>query len=133
GEVDTFRIGQSLNVEAVLTGKISSQNGQLQLEAKLINSTDGSQLWGNSFPLTESNTLNIQNDISETVISKLQSPANNEKSKQLAAKTAENPEAYRYYLIGRYYWKNRDSKNIDKAIEEFNRAIKIDKGYARAY
>jgi serine/threonine-protein kinase len=135
GDVDLVKIGQSLDVEAVLTGKLRRQNEQLRLETKLINTADGAELWQDDFLLKESDALNIQNNISEIVISKLQSSANNEKSKQHATNNQENPEAYRYYLIGRHFWKNRgkDKVNIDKAIEAFNKAIAIDDKYARAY
>ncbi|HEX8565015.1 MAG TPA: protein kinase [Pyrinomonadaceae bacterium] len=135
GDIDSVKIGQFLDVEAVLTGKIHSQNGQLRLEAKLINTTDGTQHWGDDVPLNESDALSIQNNISEIVISKLQSPANNEKSKNRATNKQENPEAYNYYLQGRHYWKNRgkDEENILRAIEAFDKAIKIDPNYARAY
>ncbi|HEX8194708.1 MAG TPA: protein kinase [Pyrinomonadaceae bacterium] len=134
GDVDTVKIGQSLAVEAVLTGKIRRQNDQLRLETKLINTADGAELWGDDFLLKESDALNIQNNISENVISKLQSSATNNKSKQLyAANVQENPEAYKYYLQGRYFWKKRDKENIQRAIEAFNQARNIDPNYAPAY
>lgn len=133
GDVDSVKIGQSLNVEAVLTGKLRRQNEQLRLETKLINTADGAELWHDDFLLKESNALNIQNNISEIVISKLQSSANNDKSKHLAANKQENPEAYKYYLQGQHYWKKRDKESIQKAIDAFNLAKDIDPNYARAY
>lgn len=133
GDIDSVKIGQSLDVEAVLTGKLWRQNEQLRLETKLINTADGAELWQDDFLLKESDPLNIQNNISEIVISKLQSPANNDKSKHLAANKQENPEAYKYYLQGQYYWKKRDKENIQKAIDAFNQAVDIDPNYARAY
>jgi serine/threonine-protein kinase len=133
GDVDTVKIGQSLAVEAVLTGKVRRQNDQLRLETKLINTSDGIELWRDDFLLKESDALNIQNNISEIVISKLQSSANNDKSKHLAANKQENPEAYKYYLQGQHYWKKRDKESIQKAIDAFNQAKDIDPNYARAY
>ncbi|HEX8265095.1 MAG TPA: protein kinase [Pyrinomonadaceae bacterium] len=133
GDVDSVKIGQFLDVEAVLTGKLRRQNEQLRFEAKLINTADGAELWHDNFLLKESDALNIQNNISEIVISKLQSPANNDKSKHLGANKQENPEAYKYYLQGQYYWKKRDKENIQKAIDAFNQAKDIDPNYARAY
>lgn len=133
GDVDSVKIGQSLNVEAVLTGKLRRQNEQLRLETKLINTADGTELWRDDFLLKESDALNIQNNISEIVISKLQSSATSDKSKQQAADIKENPEAYKYYLQGRYFWKKRDKENIQRAIESFDQARYIDPNYARAY
>ncbi|MDQ4123191.1 MAG: protein kinase [Acidobacteriota bacterium] len=131
---DSIKIGQILGVEAVLTGKIDRQDEELLVETKLVNTTDGAELWSRRFLLTEFEPLHIQNNISEIVISKLQSPAgNNGKPKHLAASMQENPEAFNYYLQGQYYWKKRDKENIQKAIDSFKQAIYIDPNYARAY
>jgi serine/threonine-protein kinase len=45
----------------------------------------------------------------------------------------ENPEAYRRYLEGRYYWQQRTRAGLTKAAAYFGQAIETDPGYARAY
>ena len=133
-DVDPVQVGQKLGVDAVLTGRIIEQNNQTVLETKLINIADGSQLWSENSVLTESDALVVQNNISDKIISRLQSSltVNEQKSKNLQ-QHIENPEAYKYYLQGMDFWKKRDKENIEKAIDAFNQAVAIDPDYARAY
>ncbi|MCY7375242.1 MAG: protein kinase [Pyrinomonadaceae bacterium] len=132
-DINPVEIGQNLKVDAVLTGKIIEQNNQLILETKLINIADGSQLWSDNSVLNESDTLVIQNNISEKIVSKLQSSLNGNDSKIRNSQYTANPEAYKYYLQGLDYWKKRDQNNIKKAIEAFNLATTTDPNYALAY
>jgi tetratricopeptide (TPR) repeat protein len=45
----------------------------------------------------------------------------------------QNPEAYQFYVKGRYYWNKRTNADIKTAISYFNQAIDKDPGYALAY
>ncbi len=134
-DVDPVQVGQTLNVDAVLTGRILEQNNQTVLETKLINIADGNQLWTENSVLNGSDALVVENNISEKIISRLQSSLtlNGQKSRNLP-QHVENPEAYKYYLQGMDFWKKRDKENnIEKAIDAFNQAVAIDPDYARAY
>jgi tetratricopeptide (TPR) repeat protein len=53
--------------------------------------------------------------------------------KSVAKRYTENPEAYKLYLQGRYYWNKRRALEIQKAIECFNQALALDPTYALAY
>jgi tetratricopeptide (TPR) repeat protein len=44
-----------------------------------------------------------------------------------------NGAAYRYYLLGRYYWNKRESNGYRQAIEMFQKAAQADPNYAPAY
>ena len=133
-DVDPVKVGQTLNVDAVLTGRLLEQNNQLVLETNLINIADGNQLWSENNVLNESDALDVQNNISENIISKLQSSinSNNPKSRGFS-QHVENPEAYKFYLQGMDFYKRRDKDNIEKAIDAFNQAVAIDPDYARAH
>lgn len=132
-DVNPIEVGRNLRVDAVLTGKIIEQNRQLILQTSLINIADGSQLWSEDNALNESDTLLVQNNISEKVISKLQSSFDTDKKIAGKVNSTDDPEAYKYYLQGLSYWKQRDQTNIKKAIDSFNQAASIDPDYARAY
>lgn len=132
-DVNPIEIGQNLNVDAVLTGRIIEQNNELVLQTNLINIADGSQLWSGNNILNESDTLTVQDNISETIVSKLQSSLSNDGGKPRKIKTTDNPAAYKYYLQGLNFWKQRDRENIKKSIDSFNQAVSTDPEYAPAY
>ena len=45
----------------------------------------------------------------------------------------ENIDAYNLYLKGLYHWNRSKPEEIDKAIKNFEEAVKIDSKYANAY
>jgi serine/threonine-protein kinase len=44
-----------------------------------------------------------------------------------------DPEAYREYLRGRFFWEQRSEEALDRSISHFDRAIQIDPNFALAY
>jgi len=52
---------------------------------------------------------------------------------RLAAPSIRNPEAYRLYLQGRYYWNRRTEESLKKGIKYYQQVIEKDPGYARAW
>jgi hypothetical protein len=52
--------------------------------------------------------------------------------KQPARETTD-PEAYRAYLRGPFFWNKRTDEGLRRAVVEFEEAIRRDNGYARAY
>jgi TolB-like protein/Flp pilus assembly protein TadD len=132
-DFNPVEVGRSLNVDAVLTGRMVWRDEQVVLEIKLINIYDGNPLWNEDYFLNESNTLITQNDIFERVISSLQSPvSDNNKGIQLTHYT-QNPEANIFYLHAIFFFKCRDSQNIKKATEAFYQATRLDPNFAQAY
>src|SRR5438045_7118213 len=51
----------------------------------------------------------------------------------LIKRDTTNPEAYQFYLKGRYYWEKRTAENVKKAIDQFQQAADKDPNYALAY
>ena len=51
----------------------------------------------------------------------------------ITKKITENDEAYRLYLTGRFHWNKRTAKDLQKSIEYFEQAIRLDPDFALAY
>jgi serine/threonine-protein kinase len=56
-----------------------------------------------------------------------------EERTQLAQRATEDPEAHRFYLEGRFWWNRRSREGHNRAIELFNKAIRLDPDFALAY
>jgi len=56
-----------------------------------------------------------------------------QREKQLVRGGTSDPEAYRLYLQGRYYWEKRTQDSLQKAKDYFTQAINKDPNYALAY
>ena len=132
-EDDPAKVGQSLNVDAVLTGSITRLGDNVKITADLVNVSDGSEIWGGQYTRNMADVSTLQQEITNDVASKLRSRLTGEQQKQMAQSTTQNAEAYQFYLKGRYLLNKRGVDNINKSIELFKQAIAADPGYAPAY
>jgi TolB-like protein/DNA-binding winged helix-turn-helix (wHTH) protein/Flp pilus assembly protein TadD len=124
-EIDPRKIGQELNVRAVVTGRMRRHGDIISIQADLIDLENVAQLWGQHYDHKLSDVILVQDDISRDIFENLRLKLNVEEKKQL--------EAYRLYLKGRNAWNKRTGDALQQAIEFFNQAIAIDPNYGAAY
>ena len=132
-DVDPQEAGSKLNVGAVLTGKIVQAGDNLDVQLDLIDVARQSQIWGDHFTRTMTDVLSLQEDIVNEVSKELRLSISGDTKRDLKKRSTENPEAYKLYLQGRFYWNKRTASDLDKAIGFFNQAIRLDPAYALAY
>ncbi len=129
---DPRQIGQSLQVSAVLTGRITQHGDDLHIHAELVDSADGSELWGSHYECKPADVTQVQGQITRDLSTRLRHIDSNVSSKLGSAGTS-NPEAYRLYLEGRQLWYGRTPTGLKKSIDLFKQAIAADPNYALAY
>jgi serine/threonine-protein kinase len=131
--IDPLRLGQELDVAAVLTGRVVQRDDVLSIQVELVDVSDGSQLWGEQYTRKLSDILSLQEEISREISDKLRLRITGEAKDRLTKRYTESTEAYEQYMKGRYYWNRRTADGLKKAIEFFHHAIEKDPGYALAY
>lgn len=129
-EMDAREIGSQLGVDALLEGTVQGQGEVVNVRVRLINARDGSVIWtSNDFERDLSAAADLQDAIACNVARELRT--------QLCGPDSDNATrngiAYQEYLKGRFEWNKRTAAGIKKSIEHFNRAIKYDPNYSRAY
>jgi TolB-like protein/Tfp pilus assembly protein PilF len=130
---DPRQIGDSLKVAAVLVGRIAQHGDELSVQADLVSTSDGSELWGSHYVRKLTEIMQIQSDLSQDLSGRLRSQANASEPTKLGKAGTSNPEAYRLYLEGRQQWYGRTSEGLKKSIDLFHQAIAADPNYALAY
>jgi eukaryotic-like serine/threonine-protein kinase len=130
---DPQKVGQTLQVAAVLTGRITQHGDELGIHAELVNSTDGSEIWGAQYTRKQADITQVQSDITRDVSKNLHVQMSGEEQQKLGKAGTSNPEAYRLYLEGRQQWAGRTQQGLKKSIELFQQAIAADPNYALAY
>ncbi|HEY7544170.1 MAG TPA: protein kinase [Blastocatellia bacterium] len=125
--------GRDLNVRAVLTGRIVQRGDEIQIKIELVDTSDGSRLWGEQYNRPVSDLMAVQEEIARQVSEKLRLRLAGEDEKRASKRYTDDAEAYQLYLKGRYYWNKRTQENIEKGIEYFRQAIDRDPLYALAY
>ena len=90
-------------------------------------------LWGEQYNQKITELLTVQEKIAMEISDNLRWQLSGEEQSQMTKKHTQNPEAYRSYLEGRYWWNKRTEEGFEKAVELFNKAIEQDPAYALAY
>ena len=124
-QIDPRKVGQELNVRAVVTGRMRRHGDIISIQADLVDLENVAQLWGQHYDHRMSDVLLVQDDISRDIFENLRLKLNVEEKKQL--------EAYRLYLKGRNAWNKRTGDALQEAIAFFNQAIEIDPNYGAAH
>ncbi|MFZ3217872.1 MAG: protein kinase [Candidatus Acidiferrales bacterium] len=130
---DPQQIGKSLDVGAVLIGRVTEHGDTLGVQADLVNTADGTELWGSHYERKLADVTQVQSDITRDVSNKLQVHLSGAAEQKLGSAGTTNPEAYRLYLEGRQQWCGRTPEGLKKSIDLFQQAIVADPNYALAY
>ena len=132
-EDDPQKIGHMLQVSALLMGRIAQRGDEVSVRADLVNTSDGSELWGAHYVRKAADITEVQSDITRDVAKRLRLQTNAAEQRRLGSAGTTNPEAYRLYLEGRQLWYGRTPEGLKKSIDLFQQAIEADPNYALAY
>lgn len=132
-ETSPKKLGEELNVQAVLLGRVVQRGDDLRLNLELVNTQTQDVIWSEQYDRKQSDVVSLQSDIAKDVSTKLKLRLSGVDEARVTKTSTANPEAYQAYLKGRYYWNRRTAENIKKAIEQFKSATDRDPNYALAY
>jgi DNA-binding winged helix-turn-helix (wHTH) protein/TolB-like protein len=132
-EQDAIKAGQELRVESVLEGNIQRLQDRIRVRVRLVRIGDGKPLWVEQFDEKFTDIFAVQDSISERVAGALALKLTGEEEELLAKHHTDNPEAYRAYLLGLFFWEKSTGDGARKAIGYFEEAIRLDQNYALAY
>ena len=128
------QIGRDLHADFVLEGSVRRENGRVRISAQLIRVSDQTHLWAQSYDARDlGGMIEIQNAIGRAIADEVQVQITPQYYRDKARAHALNPEAYDFYLQGRFYWNQRTPPALRRSIELFQQAIAADPTYAQAY
>ena len=140
--LDPEAAGAELNVDAVLTGRVTQRGETLGVQAELVDTSTASQLWGQRYVRERCDCAELEDAIADEIATALAprlgagrgSRGAATREKPAAARPAPvNAEAYQDYLRGRHFFHKWTPEGFGKAVEFFQKAIETDPAYAPAY
>ncbi|MEJ7625196.1 MAG: hypothetical protein WKF34_14490 [Pyrinomonadaceae bacterium] len=129
-DTDTKAIGKELNVQALLSGRVVQRGDDLILYLELVDAQTGKRIWGDKYNRKQNELITLQSEIARDVSSKLKSKLSGAEAAKVEKSYTANPEAYQFYLKGRFYVARRTPQDVRKAIEYYLQAIALDQSYA---
>ena len=130
---DPQKIGQALNVSALLTGRVTRRGDEFEIYTELVNAADGTEIWGSQYARKQDDLTQVQSDITRDISRALNVHVSGDEQQKLGRAGTTNTEAYRLYLEGRQQWATRTENGLKRSIDLFQQSIAADPNYALAY
>ncbi len=125
-------IARELNVDAIVEGTFLSSADHVRVSAQLIRAATDSHIWAESYQRNGTDLFTLQSEIAANITREID--ATLAPGTRLTARDQPvNAEAYDLYLRGRYFWNRRTLDGLEKSIDYYERAIRIDPNYAKLY
>jgi TolB-like protein/DNA-binding winged helix-turn-helix (wHTH) protein/Tfp pilus assembly protein PilF len=121
-------IGRELGVDAIVEGTIQRSGNRVRVNAQLIQVATDMHLWAESYEEDATHILELQAKVATEIARKV-----NTVVRPLEQAHPVNPQAYGFYLKGRFYFFQYTSRGWQQAIENFRQAIAIDPNFPEAY
>ena len=130
------RLGQiatELGVDYILEGSVRKSGHRLRVAAQLIDTSDETHLWAETYEHHLRNVLTLQNSIAQAIATQIQLKLTPEKKERLASPSLIVPAAHDAYLRGLYQLRKLTREGAEKAVTYFEEAIQKGSNYALAY
>jgi TolB-like protein len=129
----TPEIARALDVDAVVEGSVARSGDKVRITAQLIDARADEHLWAKRFEANSSDVLALQAELASTIAHEINVQLTPGEQSRLSAVPSVNPEAYDAYLKGRYFFNRPSDENLQKAIAEFEEAVRLSPTFAPAY
>ncbi|HEX7090122.1 MAG TPA: BTAD domain-containing putative transcriptional regulator [Longimicrobiales bacterium] len=129
--LDARAIGEVLGVAAVLEGTVRKNGNRLRITAHLIDAATGYHIWSAEYDRELQGIFAVQDEIARAIANALEL--------RLVRSAATGPpqlpdlEAYDLYLRGLYLRNRMSAVALRQAVDYFDRAIAIERGFAAAH
>jgi TolB-like protein/Tfp pilus assembly protein PilF/tRNA A-37 threonylcarbamoyl transferase component Bud32 len=131
--LDASAIGRDLGVSHLISGSVRRAGSRLRVSVRLLNTSDGFQVFSESYERELDDVLVLQDEIARAMIEALKLRLLPQQQPHAAAHRSSDPGAYTEYLRGRQLMAGGGPEATAGAIAAFTRATELDPGFASAY
>ena len=137
-QVDPRQAGREMSVAAVLSAGFLRAGDRIRVTAQLVDVESGDLLWSDRIDADATDIINVQDTITQEICDGLRLELTSDEKDRLERLKTANAAAYEAYLrgrdcLGRYVYHTVARKDVDEAIEHFERAADLDPSFALAY
>jgi serine/threonine protein kinase/Tfp pilus assembly protein PilF len=128
-------IARELGVAHIVEGSVQKSGDAVRVSVRLINATNDSQLWADTFDRKLTDILDVESEIARRITESLQAHISGGEEQALSAKPTNNPEAYDAYLRGLAYLlkAGTSAANSLGAQKYLREAVRLDPKFALAW
>jgi len=133
-DLDLKTLANELGVRYVVEGSIRRTENEIRINVQMIDAHRGSNLWAEQYDRPLSSLFEIQDEVRAKIVSALSLKLKEVDVRKGQERYTNSFDAYDLFLQGQSHLIQRASAVDNRlAREQFERAIAIDPGFARAY
>jgi TolB-like protein len=129
---DAARIARTLGVRHVVEGSVRRAGPQARITVRLLGADARTTLWTEAYTRPVTDLLALEEEIARQVASGVVGTLLPDERRSLAAARVD-PVAHDHVMRGNFHLASRAVPSIRRAIAEYEAAVAIDPGYARAW
>jgi len=127
------QIGGELGANYILEGSVRSWGPKVRISAQLIQVSDQTHLWAQSYERNSGDILALQADVAQAIAGQINVTLTPHVRTQFLNPRSVTPEAYDQYLKGRYFFNKFTLQGTKDSLNYFQQAIQRDPAYAPAH
>ncbi|HTL29254.1 MAG TPA: protein kinase [Tepidisphaeraceae bacterium] len=126
-------IAKELGVDAIVEGSVARAGNRVRVSAQLIQAKSETHLWAKSFERELVDVLALQSDVARAVAEQIAVSLTADEKSRLTTSAPVDVKAYEAYLLGRFFLDQGTEESLNKAKDQFTKALEIQNNYAAAY
>ena len=123
-------VARKLNVDAFVEGSVARSGNRVRITAQLIDAASDRHLWAHSYESDLRDVLTLQDSVARDITQQIRVKLTPQEQSRLARNQSVNPEAYDYYLRGRFHAYDKNREDLEAAIGLLENAVKLDPNFA---
>jgi TolB-like protein/Flp pilus assembly protein TadD len=126
---DLRKVGETLGARYIVEGSVRKSGKQLKVTAQLVDATDGTTRWSDTYVPSPADTLSLQRKIATAVARALRLTVLD----YFSGGGTRSEEAHDLYLRGLRDVDSEDPEALQRAVTESTRAVEIDSTYVEGW
>jgi len=134
-------IAKEVHARNILEGSMRQYGDKTRITVQLINAYRDNHMWSSYYDRGLTDTIGIQGDIALQIANELNVELSDKEIRHIREIPTRNPEAYNYYLRGRFLLNKANAEQradinkegLTSSIQYFEKAIAADANFAEAY
>jgi adenylate cyclase len=131
--VDVRQVGRDLGVRYVLEGSVRRSGDRARVTAQLIDASDGTHVWGQSFDRHLNDLFNVQDEVIQQIVGRLDVELDRAKLEESRRRSPQDFKAYDLVLQARKLIHEHSEAKNRMARDLLERAVEMDATFAPAY
>ncbi|MBX3243669.1 MAG: tetratricopeptide repeat protein [Acidobacteria bacterium] len=129
----TADVGKDLSVDAVIKGTWVKASSGYEIDVELNDIAKGTVVWKQKIQVPDIDSTGIYGEVAFQIASKLMTHLTEQNKVLLGKRYTDDPEAFKLYRKARLRFQRSKPGVFQEILDNYNKAISLDPGFALAY